>query len=51
MDTIDFAIKKLGELQLKAEFEDRQRRKVRYVRKTQAYKDLIELLKNMKEEK
>jgi hypothetical protein len=47
---IDEAIYKLTELKIKAEIEDRARGKVRYVKKSQAYKDLIELLKNIKRE-
>lgn len=42
---IDEAIFKLTELKIKAEIEDRARGKVRYVKKTQAYQDLIDLLK------
>lgn len=47
---IDFAIYKLTQLQIKAHFENEERGKVRYVSKTQVYKDLIELLKNIKKE-
>lgn len=47
-EIIDFAIEKLTELKIKCEFEDRARKKVRYVKKTQAYQDLINLLKEMK---
>ena len=47
-ELIDFAIYKLTELQIKTEFEDKTRGKVRYVKKTQAYKDLIKLLKEVK---
>ena len=45
-EIIDFAIGKLTEL--KADFEDKARKKVRYVKKSQAYQDLINLLKEMK---
>ena len=47
-EIIDFAIGKLVELKIKADFEDKARKKVRYVKKTQAYQDLINLLKEMK---
>ena len=43
----DFVIYKLTELKIKAELEDRTRGKVRYVKKTQAYQDLIDLLKQI----
>lgn len=46
-ELIDYAIGKLTELKIKAEIEDRQRKKVRYVKKTQAYQDLINLLKEI----
>lgn len=46
-ELIDYAIDKLTELQTKAHCEDRQRGKARYVKKTQAYQDLIDLLKEM----
>ncbi len=45
-DVIDFVIDKLIELRIKAEFEDKQRGKKRYVTKTSAYNDLIKLLKD-----
>lgn len=41
------AIYKLTELKIKAEIDDRARGKVRYVKKTQAYQDLIDLLKQI----
>ena len=47
-EIIDFAIGKLTELKIKTDFEDKARKKVRYVKKSQAYKDLINLLKEMK---
>ena len=47
-EIIDFAIGKLAELYIKADFEDRDRKKIRYVKKSQAYQDLINLLKEMK---
>lgn len=46
-ELIDEAIYKLTELKIKAEIDDRARRKVRYVKKTQAYQDLIDLLKQI----
>lgn len=42
---VEYAIEKLYELKLKAEIEDRKRGKKRYISKTSAYKDLIDLLK------
>ena len=42
-ELIDYAIYKLTELKIKAEIEDRARGKVRYVKKTRAYQDLIDL--------
>lgn len=47
-ELIDYAIDKLTELQIKADFEDKKRGKIRYVKKTQAYKDLIKLLKDIR---
>jgi len=44
---IEFAIEKLYELKIKAEIEDRQRGKKRYVSKVSAYQDLIKLLKEI----
>jgi len=46
-ELIDYAIGKLTELKIKAHLEDRKRGKVRYVKKTQAYQDLINLLKDI----
>lgn len=46
-ELIDEAIGKLTELKIKAEIEDRARGKVRYVKKTRAYQDLIDLLKEI----
>ena len=45
---IEYAIDKLYELKLKAEMQDRQRGKKRYVSKVSAYKDLIDLLEDLK---
>ncbi len=47
MDLIEFAIDKLIQLKIQAEFEDRMRKKKRYVSKTSAYNDLIKLLEEM----
>lgn len=47
---IDYAIEKLYQLKVQAEFEDRQRGKVRYVSKRSAYTDLVKLLENMKDD-
>ena len=49
-ELIDFAIYKLTQLQIKAHFENEEWGKVRYVSKTQAYKDLIKLLKDIQSE-
>lgn len=48
-EIIAFTIKKLMELKIRAEFEDRKRGKKRYVSKTSAYKDLIKLLEDLYE--
>ena len=47
---IEYAINKLYELKIKAEIEDRQRKKKRYVSKTSAYNDLIKLLEKLYEQ-
>lgn len=47
---IDEVIGKLTELQIKTHCEDMQRGKKRYVLKEQAYKYLIQLLKDIKKE-
>ena len=49
-DTFDFIIDKLTELLIQADFEDKDRGKIRYVKKTRAYKDLIKLCKDMERE-
>lgn len=46
-DLIEFAIEKLTYLLIEADFEDKRRGKTRYIKKTQAYKDLIKLLKEL----
>lgn len=43
-DILDYIIEKLIELKIQAEFEDRQRGKKRWISKTSAYQDLIDLL-------
>lgn len=43
---IDYAIEKLTELLIKVDFEERKNNKEIYVRKSQAYRDLIKLLKD-----
>lgn len=48
---VEFTINKLKELKIKAEFEDRKRGKKRYIRKTQAYQDLINLIEGFFNEK
>ena len=45
------AIYKLTELLIKTEFEEKQTGKVVYVKKSQAYKDLIKLIKEVWSEK
>ena len=49
MEIIEYVIEKLYQLKVKAEFEDRQRGKKRYVSKTSAYQDLINLLEELYE--
>ena len=44
---VDYAIKILTELLIKQDFEDKQKGKITYVRKTRCYKDLIKLLKEL----
>lgn len=46
---IEYAIEKLTELLIKQEFQDRDKGKATYVKKTRAYKDLIKLLKDIEE--
>jgi hypothetical protein len=47
-ELIDEAIYVLTKLKIKSEIEDRARGKARYVKKVQAYQDLINLLKEIK---
>ena len=44
---IEYAIEKLTQLKIQAEFENRKNGKIRYVTKTSAFNDLIKLLKDM----
>lgn len=44
---VEYTIDELTKLKIKAEFEDRQRGKKRYVSKVSAYQDLIDLLEKM----
>jgi len=46
-DTIDYIIEKLTELKIQTAFEERKRGKKRWVRKTSAYQDLINLLEEL----
>lgn len=46
---IEYAIDKLMQLKIQAEFENRQRGKKRYVSKCSAYQDLINLLEEIYE--
>lgn len=46
---LDFAIGKLTELMIKQDFEDKKKKSITYVKKTQCYRDLIKLLKEVKE--
>ena len=47
---IDYAIEKLTELYIKQYTIEKEKQKTTYVKKTQAYKDLINLLKELKKE-
>ena len=46
-ELIEYAIDKLTQLKIQAEFEDRQRGKKRYVSKTSAFRDVIKILKEV----
>ena len=46
---VEYTLDKLQQLKLKAEFEDRIRKKKRYISKTSAYQDLINLLEELYE--
>ena len=48
-ELMDFAIEKLTELLIKQEFEDRKKNSQTYVKKTRCYKEIIKLLKEVKE--
>lgn len=47
MNDIEFCIDKLTELLIKQEFIDRKKGKITYIKKSQCYRDLIELLKKI----
>ena len=49
-ELIDEAIYKLTQLQIEQEFKDREKGKATYVKKTRAYKDLVQLLKDFRRE-
>ncbi len=42
-----YALLKLNELLIKQSFEDKRKGKATYVKKTQAYQDLIDLIKEV----
>lgn len=44
---LDYTINKLTELLIKQDFIDKEKGKTTYVKKTQCYKDLIKLLKDI----
>ena len=46
-ELIEFAIGKLTERLIQQEFEDKIKKKTTYVKKTRAFKDLIQLLKDI----
>lgn len=50
-DLIEYAIEKLTELLIQQDFKDKKKGKETYVKKTQAYKDLIKLLKKANNER
>lgn len=45
---IDYAIEVLTKLYIEQNFKDKQKGKYTYVKKSRAYKDLIDLLKEVK---
>ena len=47
-ELIDYAIEKTTKLLIEADFEDKTRGKTRYVKKVQAYKDIVKLLKDIR---
>lgn len=49
-DLLEYIIEKLTELLIEQEFKDRAKGKTTYVKKTRCYKDLVKLLKDMKQE-
>ena len=50
-DLVDLLLYKLTELKIKTEIENRKNGKIRYVSKTSAYQDLINLIKEVWYEK
>lgn len=46
-ELMNYAIGKLTELLIQQDFEDKKKGKSTYVKKTQAFKDLIKLLKRI----
>jgi hypothetical protein len=46
-ELINYAVSKLTELLIQQDFEDKKKGKATYVKKTQAFKDLIKLLKGI----
>lgn len=46
-DIKEYLIYKLTQLKIQTEFEDRERKKIRYVSKRSAYQDLINLIKEV----
>ena len=47
-EIIDFALEKLLKLYIEQDFKDKQKGKCTYVKKSRAFKDLIDLLKEVK---
>ena len=45
---IDYAVEVLTKLYIEQDFKDKQKGKCTYVKKSRAYKDLIDLLKEVK---
>ena len=48
MEYIDYAIEVLTRLYIEQDFKDKQKGKCTYVKKSAVYKDLIDLLKEVK---
>lgn len=47
----DYAVSKLTELLIKTKFEENKTGKILYVKKTRAYQDLINLIRELYDEK